>query len=299
MNKISIIVLTFNQENFIAQTIEGIFMQKIDVPLELIISNDASTDSTAEVIKSAIKNAPENIEVKFFEQPKNLGSTPNFYFALKQITGNYVAFCEGDDFWTNENKLQIQYDFLRQNPEYALCFHQTKNISDDEKIDETLFSKIENRDYSALEIYQHWIVHTSSVFMKTEVLKNEAATEMLKHPDLLYFDTILYMASALNGKIKGLNFTMSKYRRHTAGLSDGINHKRDLRHNRLDEIIGKIYGGKIKESADWQIFSRSRIAFNQSISKGNFILAAKHLNWILKKRKNLKIYIKKKIHHNA
>lgn len=294
INKVSIIVLTYNQEEFIEKNLRSIFVQKVNFPIELILSNDNSTDKTDAVIKRVLQDIPENIELVYTVHSKNIRSTPNFYDALEKVTGNYIAFCEGDDYWTDENKLQSQFDFLENNNDYAMCFHQVMNVSPDKNIDNTLFSVVVERDYSALEIYQHWIVHTTSVFMKAEVLKTSVFEEMKKHPSLLYFDTILYMASSFIGKIKGFSKTMSAYRRHEEGLSNGIDYKRDLRHNALDELIGKIYGGKILEFSNWQIFSRSRIAFNALIKKRNYFLALQHLKWILRKKNNLKIYLKKK-----
>jgi len=87
---------------------------------------------------------------------------------------------------------------------------------------------------------------------------------------------------------------MSSYLRHEEGISNGINYKRDLRHNHLDEIIAETYQGKVKEHANWQIFSRSRIAFFNLLKQGKLGLAFQHLKWILKKKGNLRIYLKKK-----
>jgi len=293
MNKVSIIVLTYNQEKFIEKNLQGIFMQKTNFPIELIISDDCSQDKTAFTIQEFIKNKPSHIEIKFTSHEINLGSTPNFFDALQKSTGTYLAFCEGDDYWTDENKLQIQYDFLEKNNDYSMCFHQVNNISSDPSINDSIFAKVEDREYSPFEIFRHWIVHTTSVFMNAEVLKNAAVKTLLKHPEVLYFDTFLYMASSLNGKIRGSSLTMSCYLRHEEGLSNGINYKRDLKHNHLDEIIAETYGGKVKEYANWQIFSRSRIAFFDLLKQGKFSLAFQHLKWILKKKGNLRIYIKK------
>lgn len=290
---ISVIILTYNHEDFIAKAIEGVYMQNTNIPIELIISNDCSTDNTDLIIKELIQKCPENIDLKYYKHEKNLGATPNFYWALKQATGDYLTFCEGDDYWSSPEKLQTQYDFLLANPDYSMCFHQVENIFLD-GAKNTLFSKVENKDYSMLDIYQHWIVHTTSVFMRADVLQNKAAKELVKHPELLYFDTFLYLACGLSGKIRGSNKTMSCYRRHEAGISNGINYKRDLKHNHLDEIISQTYGGKIKESANWQIFSRSRIAFFNCLKNGNISLAFQHLIWILKKNGNLKVYLLKK-----
>ncbi|MBQ0152817.1 MAG: glycosyltransferase [Chryseobacterium sp.] len=291
---VSIIVLTYNQEDFIEQNLRSIFMQKVDFPIELILSNDNSKDRTDEVIKAILKDTPAHITVTYTCHQQNLGSTPNFYDALDRVSGKYLAFCEGDDYWTDENKLQKQYDFLQENQDYAMCFHQAMNVSPNSTIDQTLFAKVEDREYTTLEIYQHWVVHTTGVFLKADVLKTKVYTAMKQHPSLLYFDTILYMSASLIGKIKGFSATSSAYRRHEAGLSNGINYERDLRHNLLDEVIGSVYGGKIKEFSNWQIFSRSRLAFNHLKKEGNYALAWDHLKWIFKKKGNLRVYLQKK-----
>lgn len=295
MKKISVIILSYKQESFIEKAIRGVFMQKGNLSIELIISDDSSPDNTQKVISKVIESAPENIKIIYTPHQKNLGATANFFDAITKVTGEYLCFCEGDDYWTDENKLQIQYDFLENNSDYSMCFHQVINVSPDSEIDGTVFSKVENNDYTMLEIYQHWLVHTTSVFMRTDVLKNKAVQKLVSHPELLYFDTFLYMACGLNGKIRGMNLLMSAYRRHEAGISNGINYKRDLRHNHLDQVIAETFDGKMKESANWQIFSRSRAAFNETIKKGKLLLAIKHLIWILKKKGNLRVYLTHKL----
>lgn len=294
MNKVSVVVLTYNQEDFIEKNLRSIFSQKVDFPIELILSNDNSKDNTHKVIKEVLKDTPNHIIVNYTNHKNNLGATPNFYDALKKITGDYIAFCEGDDFWIDENKLQFQYDFLYNNKDYSMCFHQVMNISPYEEINKTLFSKVEDRDYTAFEIYSHWIAHTTSIMLRTDVLDNRVVKEMYNHPDLLYFDTILYMSSSINGKIRGFSKTMSAYLRHDIGISFGVNHKRDIKHNKLDQLIGNLFGGKINEYSEWLIFNRSRIAFSNSLKEGDLSLLYKHLYWILKRRKNLKIYMKRK-----
>ncbi|MDO4224913.1 MAG: hypothetical protein Q4C75_03365, partial [Bergeyella zoohelcum] len=158
------------------------------------------------------------------------------------------------------------------------------------------FSIVENRDYTPLEIYQHWVVHTATVMMKAETLKTDAFQKTMTDPTLVYFDTILFLASTTIGKIRGFCDTMSAYRRHDAGLSFGnINLKRDLRHNHLDNIIGNYYQGKIKNYAQWLIFKRSKIGVQLALKKGDWSSAFSFLKWILKDYKKLIIYILKKI----
>ena len=294
MTKSSIIVLSYNHEKFISQNLHGIFSQIVNAHVEVIICDDHSTDDTASVIDGIISSVPENFEVKFFPHQKNLGATPNFYFAMEQVTGDFVAFCEGDDYWTDPEKLQTQINFLQSNIDYSLCFHTAVNISDDPEINETLFSTVEDREYSALEIYKHWTVHTATVMMRSEVLRSDAKKSTLRENDLQYFDTVLFLAASTIGKLRGNPKKMSAYRRHEAGLSAGkTNSKRDLQHNKLDQIIGKYYGGEIKKLSDWLIFSRSILNFDILRKENKIFAAFKFLPWLLRNRIFIYHFLKK------
>ena len=119
---VSVIMITYGHEKYIEEAIRGVFLQKTNFPLELIISNDKSPDSTDEIIKNIIKSAPENISVNYIQHLENIGMLPNFISTLKMAEGKYIAVCEGDDYWTDENKLQKQIDFLEKNHYLPLPF---------------------------------------------------------------------------------------------------------------------------------------------------------------------------------
>ena len=291
--KISVCLATYNGEKYIKEQLNSILSQ-LGNDDEIIISDDHSTDNTVNVINDIISSVPENFEVKFFPHQKNLGATPNFYFAMEQVTGDFVAFCEGDDYWTDPEKLQTQINFLQSNIDYSLCFHTAVNISDDPEINETLFSTVEDREYSALEIYKHWTVHTATVMMRSEVLRSDAKKCTLRETDLQYFDTVLFLAASTTGKLRGNPKKMSAYRRHEAGLSAGkTNSKRDLQHNKLDQIIGKYYGGEIKKLSDWLIFSRSILNFDILRKENKIFAAFKFLPWLLRNRIFIYHFLKK------
>ena len=97
-----------NQENFINDCIEGALNQIVDFDYEIIIGDDCSIDKTSEICKNYAQNYP-NI-IKYYRRDQNLGLSGNWVATLKNCSGNYVALCEGDDYWTNPNKLQLQVD---------------------------------------------------------------------------------------------------------------------------------------------------------------------------------------------
>lgn len=117
---VSICMITYGHERFIAQAINGVLMQECDFKIELIVSNDCSPDKTDEVVQDILNTHPKASRIKYFRHEKNLGVMPNFMFALQYCNGKYVALCDGDDYWTDPLKLQKQVDFLDANPDYVI-----------------------------------------------------------------------------------------------------------------------------------------------------------------------------------
>ena len=110
--KVSVCMITYGHEKYIREAIDGVFMQETNFEIELIIADDASPDGTKEIIASICKNHPKGNSIKYFRQDSNIGMMPNFVFALTKSEGEYVAVCEGDDYWIDSLKLQKQVDFV-------------------------------------------------------------------------------------------------------------------------------------------------------------------------------------------
>ncbi|WPU95295.1 glycosyltransferase family 2 protein [Mucilaginibacter sabulilitoris] len=126
---VSICCITYNHERFITHAIEGFLMQKTNFRFEVIIGNDSSADRTAEVAAEFVAKYPDKI--KLVSTEANMGIHKNLINTLKECTGKYVAFCEGDDFWTDPYKLQKQVDFLENNQDYIICCHYTRVVDPD------------------------------------------------------------------------------------------------------------------------------------------------------------------------
>lgn len=124
---VSILCITYNHEKYIKQALDGFVNQKTDFKFEVIIHDDASTDSTADIIKEYEKKYPDIIKPIYQSEnqySKGLKITKDILIPL--IKGKYVAICEGDDYWCDDNKLQKQVDFLENNKEYSACVHAYK-----------------------------------------------------------------------------------------------------------------------------------------------------------------------------
>lgn len=119
---VSVIMLAYNSERHIAQALRSVLAQKTDFAFEILIGNDASTDDTAKIIGAMLPQAQGR--VRLFQREENIGAAGNAFDLLMKSRGKYLAFCEGDDYWLSEHKLQQQVDFLEQHEDYIGCSHR-------------------------------------------------------------------------------------------------------------------------------------------------------------------------------
>ncbi|MEO4006306.1 glycosyltransferase [Flavobacterium sp. CAU 1735] len=147
--KVSVCMITYGHEKFIRQAIEGVLMQECDFDYELVIANDCSPDTTDEIVKDIIKTHPKAHKIHYFPHSKNLGMMPNFLFAMAQCKGEYVAMCEGDDYWITKDKLQKQVGILEANPNTGLVYTDVKHY--DQKI-EKLLDKPAGKEVSKADV---------------------------------------------------------------------------------------------------------------------------------------------------
>ena len=119
---VSIITTTYEHEKYIEETIEGVLKQQYDGPIEFIIADDHSPDSTEYVVNNylTLNPAPPNIHVKYTRHEENKGMGLNFMWAAMRVKGKYIALCEGDDYWTDPLKLAKQVAILEENEEFGL-----------------------------------------------------------------------------------------------------------------------------------------------------------------------------------
>lgn len=121
MNKnpiVTILMPAYNHERYISQAIESVLAQKTNYPYELLIHDDCSTDSTLAIAQNYTTKHPDKI--KIFTEEENQGLLKSYKRLIEQSNGKYLAILESDDYWLDENKLQIQIDFLESNSDYGI-----------------------------------------------------------------------------------------------------------------------------------------------------------------------------------
>ena len=126
---VSINCIAYNQERYISDAIEGFLRQQTDFGYEILIHDDASTDRTAGIIEDYTRRYPDLIKPLYqTENQYSKGIKVGTAFNLPRAKGKYVAFCEGDDYWTDPEKLQKQVDYMESHPECSMCCHAVKLV---------------------------------------------------------------------------------------------------------------------------------------------------------------------------
>lgn len=197
---LSVVLLTYNQAPYVKFALDGILMQQTSFPFEVVVADDCSTDGTQEILKEYQEEYPDIFRLILRE--KNLGPTMNNYDVKKYARGKYFACLEGDDYWTDERKLQKQVDFLEEHSEYIACVHKCVFVDENNS---PISSQPVNGYYYNGEIY------TVKEFEKG-LLPGQTATLVYRN---IYLETdfdysILYTASDRIGDKTAIMLLLSR-----------------------------------------------------------------------------------------
>lgn len=221
---VSVIVLTFNHETYVAQALDSIMMQKVNFEYEILIGDDASTDKTPEILKEYQKRYPDFI--RLWIRNRNLGAARNAYELLMLAQGYYLAFCEGDDFWLSDDKLQTQVDFLESHPEYIGCSHRCRIVDEHgvEKKNQRLAWVKEKKKFTLNDFRGIYLPGQTATIVKRNIFKDsEQDFSFLYRINRNISDrtsSLLYLSKGQFGFIPRV---MSAYRQaETAGLTNRI-----------------------------------------------------------------------------
>ena len=216
---VSIICLAYNHENYIRQCLDGFVMQKTNFKFEVLIHDDASTDRTADIIREYEKKFPElikpiyQVENQYSKGVKIIKDILGF-----KIQGKYMAFCEGDDYWIDEYKLQKQFDVLENNKDCYMCVGKVRCVRE--------HGEITRHQYPAIEIQGgvlkpdlligSYNFQTSSYFCRSDKWHE------LYNPDITFRqwstgDVAMLIYFAQVGKVYYIDEILSCYRQDSVG----------------------------------------------------------------------------------
>lgn len=210
--KLTVCMVTYNQENYIAEALESIVTQKTNFAFQILVGDDASSDKTPEIVKKYAEKYPDI--VKPILREKNLGPNDNSLDLYRQADSEYVAICDGDDYWIDDNKLQKQVDFLNQNQSVDLCFHPVLIKYQNQAKKDRLYPKTYHPKMQLKALLKENFIQTNSVVYrwafrkKTQIFPNNIAPG----------DWFLHLAHAKKGSIGFLSGVMAVYRKHDTGI---------------------------------------------------------------------------------
>jgi len=215
---VSICCITYNHEKYIAEALDSFLMQETDFPFEILIHEDASTDNTAKIIRSYENKYPSLIKPIYqTENQYSKGIKINATFNLPRAKGEYIALCEGDDFWTDKGKLQYQIEKMKEYNKCEISFHPTKFIKN-QTMSDTIFRRHAKYDkiFDIKEIIRGdgGFCPTASLIIKKEVF-DDIPSFFQNTPVGDYFIQIF---GSVNGGALYIDKTMSAYRIHSGGV---------------------------------------------------------------------------------
>lgn len=212
--KVSVLMLAYNQERYIDEAIRSVVLQQTSFPIELIVADDASTDHTLDRIHYWQRRYPERMVV--LPPTENLGLAANFIRAYSHARGEYVAICEGDDFWTDKRKLQIQADFMDTHPEFAMCFHRVVNFYEADG-SKSLSNGHQKRIVGLSDIALCNPITNVSVFYRRKAAGS--LPEWMNR--VTSYDFVMHMMCATHGNVYYMKRPMAVYRKLATSIWTG------------------------------------------------------------------------------
>jgi len=201
-------MITYNHQDYIKQAIEGVLMQETDFEYELVVSNDNSPDNTNAVIQEIIATHPKAHVINYINREKNIGMLNNSRETLKLCKGEFIAICEGDDYWTDPKKLQKQVDFLSKNKDYAISFHKVKLHEPDGSIIDDNITRLPKKHTTIEDLAKNGnFMHTPSI-----VYRNVDFSYPIQYEITPAGDFFKQMLIAEHGKIHYIDEVMGVYR---------------------------------------------------------------------------------------
>ncbi len=296
---LSVLCITYNHENYITEALDSILMQETDFPFEVIVHDDFSTDKTADILVKYAEKYPTIIKLILQKENQWSKGIKPVKASLEKASGKYIAFCEGDDYWTDTKKLQIQLDEMRKIENCQMSFHPSIDKWDDNSIKDEINTKYAdgNKVFSVKEIIlgDGGFCPTVSLMFEKEAISN--MPEWFERAP--FGDYFLQIFGALKGGALYIDRAMAVYRRMVPGSwSAGVLEvktrekqvqKAVLTMDEMDSYFDKQFHSEISQIKSNWYFTLARAYFrnndfenfNQTISKSYHISERKSKKLLL------------------
>lgn len=264
--KVSVAVQAFNHEAYVSEALDGVLMQRVDFPVEVLVADDCSTDATREIIAAYERRSPEKVKSFFPEAPMGHGRL--FQALLQRATGEYVALLDADDFWIHEDKLRRQVAALDAKRDRSICFHDAVAFHEDGRRPAWNVNAGHADTATIDDLLGIW----NSITTASVLYRNRGIEE---YPDWLWrvtcHDWALHILNARFGEITFLPPCMSAYRLHEKGLWSQLDRVQGLEEKL--EMLSLLPASLPSRYLDQVEYARSKvrtlIAVEHSVPRGN------------------------------
>ncbi len=295
--KVSVLVMTYNHVNFIAQALDSVLMQEVNFEYEVLISEDCSNDGTREIVIEYQKRFPEKIRLLLSQ--KNLHSNEVVARGIRACQGKYIALLDGDDYWTSPQKLQKQVDFLDNHPECSMCFHNATAFYEDGSKEPWTWTPENQKEISSFEdILLGNFIATCSTMFRNRIFGEVPAW----YSCFPITDWPLHILNAEHGKIGYINEVMGAYRYHRGGDYSLLSQEQKLRttfncYHLINYNLGFRYDKIIKAALsnyfyEWAEEYEKRGDLEQAKACFKTYLTGKPINKFISPMKLVKMWLK-------
>lgn len=218
---LSIYVTTYNHEKFIVRALDSIFSQKTQYTYEVLVGEDCSTDKTRELLKQYEKTHSEYIldgRLRIFYRDHNMYcEKPNNAADLKmRCQGKYMIALEGDDYWTDENKIESQIQFLESHPKYIAVAHNCQIVDEHDMPTGEKYPECKDEEYTLAHFISNILPGQLTTVMYRNIHKEMNVDTSLIDTALMPVDQLVYLTLILHGRIYCMQKSMSAYRHITS-----------------------------------------------------------------------------------
>lgn len=248
---VSVACITYNHEKYIEDAIEGFLIQETNFPFEILIHDDASTDNTASIVREYAEKYPNIIKPIFQKENQySKGFKINLKFNFPRAKGKYISLCEGDDYWTDPLKLQMQVTFLEKNPDYVITYSAVEAF-DENGIIET-YAGGALKDLSKEELKRATPINTLTTCFRNIIKELPPEFSIAKIGDLTIWSLLgAYGKGKFIGEIKP-----SAYRVHDGGIFSKKSQKERMYMDLTTQVSLMLYYMRIGDRTTSNYFMR-------------------------------------------
>lgn len=226
---LSIVVPTYNHENYIVKALDSILMQKTRYTYEVLVGEDVSTDNTREVLKEYEKKHPGKLTVFYREKNMRTEKHGNFTDLRLRSKGKYIIALEGDDYWTSDQKIEKEINFLEAHPEYIAVSHNCVIVDENDNETGETYPECKDEEYTMKHFLNGIYPGQTTTVMYKNFVKEYIFDKSILEKHLIPGDKLLYFALVTSGKIFCMQEVMSAYRYvKKSGSSYSANYKYDF-----------------------------------------------------------------------